>query len=71
MPDDLVTGEGVDEGSAAQSTEGDAGPDPSADPVGPAGSGGPARAAGSHDAPPLPPSDQDAPAGQQLAEGEG
>lgn len=69
MPDDLVSSEGVDEGSAASSTEGDAGPDPDADLVGEPPHGAPLSEADA--APPLPPNDQDLGPGQQLAAGEG
>ncbi len=69
MPDDLTTREGVDEGSAASSNEGDAGPDPSADVVGEPPHGDALTEADA--APPVPPHDADPPPGQQLAEGEG
>lgn len=75
-PEDLLTDEGVDEGSAASSAEGDGGPDPDADVVGAPPHGGPAdeaQAAGPQDV------DDEASraardsrgTGQQLQEGEG
>lgn len=67
MPDDLVAPEGVDEGSAASSTEGEA--HPSADVTG-APPVGDARTEADA-APPVPPHTTDPGPGQQLAEGEG
>lgn len=69
MPDDLVTSEGVDEGSAASSSDGDAGPDPDADLVGEPPHGAPLN--GADASPPLPPNDEEPGPGQQLASGEG
>jgi len=70
--EDLVEREGVDEGSAAVSTEGDAGPDPDVDVVGAPGHGGPVN--DEQDAGPDPvetPESRRAHDGQQLAAGEG
>jgi len=67
---DLVAEEGVDEGSAKMSTEGDAGPD--LDAVGPSAAGGPRG--GEQDAAPDPvrtPESERAEHGQQLQVGEG
>lgn len=69
MPENLVTSEGVDEGSAASSADGDAGPDPDADLVGEAPHG--AALSEADAAPPVPPHESDPGPGQQLAEGEG
>jgi len=70
--EDLMISEGVDEKSAAMSTEGDAGPDPDADVVGAPGHGGPVN--DEQDAGPDPvetPESRRAHDGQQLAAGEG
>jgi hypothetical protein len=65
---DLVTDEGVDEGSAAMSAEGDAGPD--VDAVGPSATGRPRN--DEQDAAPEPiEADEPRRDGQQLAAGEG
>lgn len=78
MERDLVTSEGVDEGSAAMSSEGDAGPDPDASPdpgsgLGPRdGPRGPRSPEQEATPEPVVPVDQAAPGpGQQLEAGEG
>ena len=68
--EDLVTDEGVDEGSAAMSTEGDAGPDP--DVLGAGTQGEPDRPQQESGPDPVEtPASRQAHEGQQLAQGEG
>ncbi len=68
--EDLVTDEGVDEGSAAMSSEGDAGPDP--DVMGPAAQGEPDRPQQESGPDPVETLEsRRAHDGQQLAQGEG